>query len=301
VGRFAPLGSDAVATTTVHARIDGTVDVRLSVGYEVLGERGRPFAITPGGRFGRDSPGVRELAVELAALGNRVLIWDRPNTGESDVCFVGSSESAMQGDVLAALLTQLGMVPAVITGGSGGARVSLLTAARQPGTAAGLGLWWITGGVYGMMRIGTTYGGESIPAAWRGGMEAVVELPEWAEVLEKNPSNREHFLAQDPAKFIETMERWMLVHCPCGDELVPGLPDAGARSLHVPTLLLHNGMSDPVHTRATSTRLGELLPDVLLTDPPWPDTEAMDSLPGRRFVGWPALAPVLHVWAERRL
>ncbi|MGO8890875.1 MAG: hypothetical protein ACLQB1_14460 [Streptosporangiaceae bacterium] len=34
--------------------------------------------ITPGGRFSKDSPGVRELAAALAERGNRVLIWDRP-------------------------------------------------------------------------------------------------------------------------------------------------------------------------------------------------------------------------------
>ena len=65
-----------------------------------------------------------------------------PQYGESDVCFHGKSESAMQADVLAALLQQLEMTPAVIAGGSGGSRVSLLTAARHPEVAAG----WPCGG-----------------------------------------------------------------------------------------------------------------------------------------------------------
>src|ERR1700722_1195969 len=56
----------------------------LSIAYDVVGD-GRPWVITPGGRFSRQSPGVRELAHSLAEGGNRVLIWDRPNTGESDV------------------------------------------------------------------------------------------------------------------------------------------------------------------------------------------------------------------------
>ena len=66
---------------------------------------------------------MRELATALAECGNRVLIWDRPNCGASDVRFDGSSESAMQADVLAGLLRQRDMTPAVIAGGSGGARV----------------------------------------------------------------------------------------------------------------------------------------------------------------------------------
>ena len=62
----------------------------LSLAYEVIGE-GRPWAITPGGRFTKESPGVRELAEALAEHGNRVLIWDRPNCGASDVCFDGET------------------------------------------------------------------------------------------------------------------------------------------------------------------------------------------------------------------
>ena len=80
----------------------------LSLAYETIGE-GRPWAITPGGRFTKESPGVRELAQVLAEHGNKVLIWDRPNCGESDVCFEGPSESAMQADALAGLLAHLDM------------------------------------------------------------------------------------------------------------------------------------------------------------------------------------------------
>jgi len=112
----------------------------LAIAYEVIGE-GRPWVITPGGRFTKDFPGVRELARTLAEGGNRVLIWDRPNCGESDVCFEGDSESEMQADVLAGLLRDLDMTPAVIIGGSGGARVSLLAAARHPDVSAGLAVW----------------------------------------------------------------------------------------------------------------------------------------------------------------
>ena len=42
----------------------------------------------------------------LAAFGQRVLIWDRPNTGASDICFTGASESEMQADHLAGLLAR---------------------------------------------------------------------------------------------------------------------------------------------------------------------------------------------------
>src|SRR5260370_1798398 len=84
-----------------------------SLVYEVIGE-GRPWVITPGGRFSKDSPGVRELAAALAERGNPVLIWDRPNCGASAVRFDGSSESPMQADVLAPLLRQPHLTPPLI-------------------------------------------------------------------------------------------------------------------------------------------------------------------------------------------
>ena len=280
-----------------------------SVSYEVIGDAGaRPWAITPGGRFSKDSPGVRELAVALAERGNRVLIWDRPNCGASDVRFDGSSESAMQADVLAGLLRRLDMIPAVIAGGSGGARVSLLTASRHREVAAGLAVWWISGGVYGLMILGVHYCGESLKAAWNGTMADVAALPEWAEVIERNPANRELFLREDRAEFVATMERWMGAYCPCGDEMIPGLPDAEARALDIPALVFRSGASDFNHTRATSENLAKLLPDARLVEPPWGDSEwnhRSAARPGGRgeglFAGWPALAPILADWATEAL
>lgn len=273
----------------------------LSVSYEVLGE-GQPWVITPGGRFSKDSPGVRELAAALAQQGKRVLIWDRPNTGASDVCFTGTSESEMQADLLAGLLAHLDMTPAVIAGGSGGSRVSLLTAARHPEIAAGLAVWWISGGVYGLMSIGVHYGGDSFAAAWDGGMEAVAALPEWREVIERNPANRQRLLDQDPQEFMATLERWMAVYCPHDDELVPGLPNAVARKLDVPALVFRSGKSDVHHRRETSEHLADLLPNARLTEPPWPDTEWKDrhapaAAAEGLFVRWPLLAPHLVQWS----
>ena len=290
------------------ATVDG-----LSISYEIIGEigesagdgdGGRSWSITPGGRFSKDSPGVRELAGALAERGHRVLIWDRPNTGESDVGFTGTSESAMQADTLAALLRQLDMTPAVIAGGSGGSRVSLLTASRHPDVAAGLALWWISGGVYGLMSLGLHYCGGSLVAAWKGGMDDVVALDEWAEVLERNPRNRQRFLDQDRPEFVETMERWMLAYCPCGDELVPGLPDADARAIDVPALVFRSGVSDISHTRATSEQVAHLLPKSRLVEPPWGDTEWNERQAGYQergeglFARWPLLAPQLDEWAR---
>ncbi|MBV8952435.1 MAG: alpha/beta hydrolase [Actinobacteria bacterium] len=284
-----------------EATIGGT-----KVVYEVVGDRGgQPWVITPGGRFGKDVPGIRELAQALAAAGQRVLIWDRPNTGASDVCFTGASESEMQADKLAGLLRDLDMAPAVVMGGSGGARVSLLTAARHPDVAKKLAMLWISGGVYGLMLLGVHYCGESIRVAWRSGMEAVVELPEWAEVLERNPGNRQRFLELDPREFIETLERWMLVYCPQADATVPGISDVELGKLNVPTLVFRSGTKDAHHTRATTDRVASLIPGAHLVDPPWGEDEwnqqgdAAREGTGALFQRWPLLAPQLLEFASR--
>ena len=281
------------------ATVDG-----VALAYELIGDSGRPWVVTPGGRFSKDSPGVRELAESLAAEGNRVLIWDRPNCGASDVRFTGPSESAMQADALAALLTHLELAPAVIAGGSGGARVSILTAARHRDVAAGLAVWWISGGVFGLMSLGTHYCGESLRAAWTEGMDAVAALPEWAEVIERNPSNRQRFLDQDPKEFVTTFERWMVAYCPCDDEVVPGLTSDDARKLDVPALVFRSGESDAYHTRATSERVAELLPNAQLVEPPWGDREWIERQGAREeglFARWPKLTPTLMDWARDAL
>jgi pimeloyl-ACP methyl ester carboxylesterase len=280
--------------------VDGT-----TIAYEIIGE-GRPWVITPGGRFTKEAPGVRETAEALAARGQRVLIWDRPNTGASAVCFRGASESQMQADHLAGLLHALDLAPAVIVGGSGGARVSLLAAATYPEVASRLGIWWISGGPFGLLTLAIVYCGESIRAAWQDGMEAVVELPEWAEVLERNPGNRERFLALDPREFIATLEHWMLVYCPDPAITLPGLTDEALASLRIPTLVFRSGESDPYHTRATSEQVHALIPGARIAEPPWGDREWIERSQAARegtgalFERWPLLVPQLLDFVEER-
>jgi pimeloyl-ACP methyl ester carboxylesterase len=280
------------------AEIDGTRIV-----YDVVGDDGQAWVLTPGGRFDRDTPGLRELAAQLAGHGGRVLIWDRPNTGASDVCFTGHSESEMQADHLAGLLRALELTPAIIAGGSGGARVSLLTAARHSDVASKLAMWWISGGVFGLMTLGVHYCGDSLRAAWTGGMEAVVALPEWAAVLEANPRNRQRFLDLDPHEFVATMERWMQVYCPDSGALVPGVTDTALRALDLPTLVFRSGESDAHHTRATSERLHDLIASSTLVEPPWGDREWNDRMDAAQhgeglFARWPLLAPQLLSFAS---
>jgi pimeloyl-ACP methyl ester carboxylesterase len=283
------------------ARVNG-----LSVGYELVGDGRQSWALTAGGRFNKETPGLRQLAEALAARDGRVLVWDRPNCGESDVCFEGDTESNLHADTLAALLEHFDLAPAIVAGGSAGARVSLLTATRHPDVVRALALWWISGGVMGQLTLGNVYCTPSIRAAWKDGMAAVADLPDWAEVIERNPANRKRFLDQDRDEFIATMERWMMAYCPQPDQHVPGLPDDVARAITVPALVFRSGASDPNHPRATTEAVAELLPNTRLVEPPWGDREwherqAEREQTGGIFVRWPLLAPQLLAWADERV
>jgi hypothetical protein len=153
--------------------------------------------------------------------------------------------------------------------------------------------------VYGLLVLATHYCGESIRAAWQDGMQGAVELAEWAEVLERNPRNRDRFLALEPSEFIATLERWMLAYVPDPASPVPGLSDAECAKVTVPTVVFRSGESDPHHTRATSERLAELIPGSQLLEPPWGDTEWKERGIAAReegrglFERWPLLAPQL--------
>ena len=103
-----------------------------NVVYEILGDSGDLIALTPGGRFSKEIPGLRPLAEALVDGGYRVLLWDRPNCGASDVQFYGQSESHMRAETLHKLVTSLGFERCILAGGSGGARDSMLTTMLYP-------------------------------------------------------------------------------------------------------------------------------------------------------------------------
>src|SRR4051812_13942823 len=119
-----------------------------NVVYEILGDAGDFIALTPGGRFSKDIPGLRPLAEALVAGGYRVLLWDRHNCVASDVQFDGQSESHMRAETFATLITSLEIGPCVIAGGSGGARDSMITTMLYPELVTKLVVWNIVGGVY---------------------------------------------------------------------------------------------------------------------------------------------------------
>jgi hypothetical protein len=95
----------------------------------------------------------------------------------------------------------------------------------------------------------------------------------------------------------------MVAYCPRSDRLVPGLSDSDARALTAPALVFRSGASDAHHTRETSERVADLLPNSRLVEPPWGDTEWNDRMVASAqdeglFARWPLLAPQLLEWSS---
>jgi 2-hydroxy-6-oxonona-2,4-dienedioate hydrolase len=241
------------------------------VAYELLGpEDGQPLVLTPGGRAGMDLPGVRELGRALADGGMRVLLWDRPNCGHSDVRFQGRTESHLRADTLAILLEELGLGPAVLAGGSDGAVDSVLTALLHPQVAARLALWNIVGGIYGNMVQAWTQVLTQIPVVQRLGMEGVAKLPDWEQQLELNPGNRERLLALDPHEYEKVMLTWLNAFVPRPGQTVPGIEDEEFGRLTLPTLIIRGSENDLEHTERMSLEMSTLIRNSTLVDPPGP-------------------------------
>jgi pimeloyl-ACP methyl ester carboxylesterase len=256
-----------------------TVD-GLELDYELIGpEHGPPLVLTPGGRYPRDTAGVPELGQVFADAGYRVLLWDRPGCGASGIAFTAPSESVMNAEALVGIVRELGLQNVNLVGGSAGSRVS--------------------GGPVGLAGLAWFYCGDQIAAASRGGMEAVAALPSWAEQIGRNPRVRDILLAQDPWKFIDTMQNWGKAFAYSDDSPVPGMDAGDFARLTMPVLVFRSGRPDMAHTRRTSEWVHELLPNSILREPPWREDEwnyvstfPIDPANRRgRFERWPLIGP----------
>lgn len=277
--------------------------------YDILGDTGELIVLTPGGRFGMDIPGLRPLAEALVAGGHRVLLWDRPNCGASDVQFFGRTESHMRADTLRGLLTALELGPCVLAGGSGGARDSMLTAILYPELVSRLVLWNIVGGVYGTLNLGAHYILPSLQAVRGRGIEGLLRLREWRDRIEANPRNRERLESLDREDFLRLSLRWLQAYVPKPGQTIPGVDDELFDRIQVPTLIVRGGAKDLDHPKRTSLEVHCLIENSILIDPPWPEDaweRAMEEfMTGRAdhynmFDTWVLAAPeILKFLAER--
>ncbi len=267
--------------------------------YEILGSSGPLIVLTPGGRFSIEIPGLRPLAEALVAGGHRVLLWDRPNCGRSEVAFWGPTESHMRAEVLHDLLVHLDTGPVIIAGGSGGARDSILTAMLYPEIATKLILWNIVGGTYGAIALGSHYIIPNITAAKIKGIEGLMDLPEWQERIQDNPKNKDRMLALDAGEFQAQMLRWLDAYVSKPGQTVPGVADYEFSKLKIPTLIIRGGEHDIDHPKRTSMEVHCLIEGSVLINPPWPEDawqqgqKARARGDGNIFDTWVLAAPAI--------
>jgi pimeloyl-ACP methyl ester carboxylesterase len=277
----------------------------IGIEYELLGKPGaHAVALNPGGRFSKDAPGIRELGEALAAGGKRVLLWDRPNCGASDLCFEGDNESALQGRMLAQLIRTLKLGPTAVGGGSAGSRTALFAAVHDPEVFSHLMPWWISGGITSILTLGSAYFGTPAAAVRLSGLAAVLDLPLWDHIA-NDPRKREIFLKQDPDRFVATMERWGTSFIPWEASPVPGMSLKDFERLTMPTLIFRGAPKDIYHPTEISEWVHKLIPHSEIVDPPWSEDAPMERLavagPTRSspFLDWPMLAPALLEFTSR--
>ncbi|OSC39948.1 alpha/beta fold hydrolase [Mycobacterium decipiens] len=268
-----------------------------NVVYEILGESGDLIVLTPGGRFSKDVPGLRPLAEALVDGGYRVLLWDRPNCGVSDVQFYGQSESHMRAQTLYGLLGALDVESCIIAGGSGGARDSMLTAMLYPELVTKLVVWNIVGGVFGMYQLGAFYVLPSIQAVRWSGIEGLLKVPEWRERIAENPNNRQRFLDLDTDEFLTVMLRWLNAFVPKPGQTIPGVDDEMFSRIRVPTLIIRGGENDWDHPKRTSLEVSCLIRGSELIDPPWPE-DAWERAAEERAAGKVAHFNMFDTWVQ---
>ncbi|MEU1955197.1 alpha/beta fold hydrolase [Nocardia rhamnosiphila] len=239
--------------------------------YELLGAAGDLIVLTPGGRYSKDIPGLRPLAEALVAGGYRVLLWDRPNCGASDIQFFGQTESHMRAETLAGLLAELDTGPVILAGGSGGARDSMLTTMLYPDLVTDLVLWNIVGGVYGTFNLGAYYVLPSLQAVRGLGVEGLPRMREWRERIAENPDNEQRLRSLDPEEFVKLSLRWLNAYVPKPGQTIPGVDDEMFERIRVPTLIIRGGAHDLDHPKRTSLEVSCLIEGSTLIDPPWPE------------------------------
>ncbi len=229
----------------------------IDINYEILGDRGPFVALQPGGR--RAGSSLRSLASRIAEAGNRVLIYDRRNTGASSIAIEGESENDVWAEDLHLLLGRLDALPAFIGGSSSGCRLAMVLALRHPEDLRGLLLWRVTGGAYAAERLCNQYYTSHIEAAGRGGMAAVCALEHWSEVIGVNPKARNMLMAMETRDFIAAMARWRQSFLAGSEHPVIGLSPAQLRMLAAPACICPG--NDRVHPREPGQVAHRLMPN----------------------------------------
>jgi len=231
--------------------------------FEIHGE-GIPIVYTPGGFWSLERG--RAIAEKLKPLGYKVLLWDRPNTGESGLWFQENNLLGIWADKLHELLHYTEYTPAFLAGGSGGYLTSLYFAHVYPAEVRGLILispQTDNQEIWGNIIQGTFL--EPAEIAKQKGMSAVVEAIgsmwdffDWADQFEHLPLKKQQLLLMNPMEFAETMRAWARSLTTGERPYFAGLTDEQLERINIPAIIF-SGM-DEIHPPHTAEALHARLP-----------------------------------------
>jgi len=243
------------------------VDLKgYDIRFEIHGE-GIPIVYTPGGFYPLEHG--QAVAKSLKALGYKVLLWDRPNSGASGLIFEGENLLRIWADQLRELIHYTGHSPAFISGGSGGYLASLYFAYTYPTEVKGLIL--ISPPTDNQAILDSIMKGtflEPAEIAEQKGMTAVIETPgsmwdffDWQDQFTRLPQKKEQLRTMDPRLFAETMRAWARTFAAGGRPHFAGLSDEQLATINIPTLVF-SGLdgADGLHPQHTAEALHARLP-----------------------------------------
>lgn len=231
--------------------------------FEIHGE-GIPIVYTPGGFWPLERG--RAVAERLKSLGYKVLLWDRPNTGESGLLFQGENLLRIWADQLHELLHYTGHSPAFV---SGGYLASIYFAYVYPAEVKGLILIspqtddqeiWET------ITKGTFL--EPAEVAEQQGMAIAIEASgamwdffDWPDQFERLPQKKGQLLSMDPMAFARTMRAWSRSLTAGGRPYFAGLTDEQLATINIPAIVF-SGLDgiDGLHPQHTAEALHARLP-----------------------------------------
>lgn len=246
-----------------------------------------PVVILGGGMTGRHEA-CAGYGAESAFKDHPVLIFDRRNTGASDVCYDGigggseqhASENHAQVADLAELLVGLGLPPCILYGHSSGARLFGMLAIAHPHLVKALVLCILTGGKTAAKNLGYEYYGRHIRSAEAGGMAAVLADRAFGAAAQGQPLgasgarlNRRaapYLQGLEVAAYVQAMRASQAFYAATKGEPALGLPAASLAALRAPTLCVNyyppadnDGMHTPEVTRAVAAAVPTAGPAVV--------------------------------------
>lgn len=257
-----------------RASIDGA-----EIQYETLGKSGPWCILNPGGRF--DLNGARQHAQWLVAGGFRAIIYDRRNTGASDV-WIGpeASEDERFSHDMAELLRRCGGEAAFVIGAGGGNRPTIDFALRFPERTLGCICVFPSGGAHAAETLADLYYGQFARAAEAGGMEAVCATAYYADRIAANPRNHQLLLAMDRHAFIAAMRRWADLMRASADWPTTGFTAAMLGQMQVPALVFPGLRDDNIHGYGPGLATAGAIPGAQIVE------LAEDAKPGEDDGSW---------------